>query len=228
MTTPPESQQAAPGGKKVLDRLFGEGRLLTAVIILVVELALLLIATSVPLGSASQQALQGEANNLSSTVSGLTGPGLFFYIFTHNAEIAYAEMVPVLGAIIWLGSIFVTGQLIQAAAVANGEPGILYGTATLILPFSIVELSAYVVAVTSGTMLLVSLAKHTLRQEARVLALEVGLVAALLSTAAAMETITIEDPYLGLALWVPTGFAIILLVKVVRRVARQAAPVGLL
>jgi len=196
----------------VVSELLGRRRLLFILMVLIIELAIFFVATSVPIDASTQQSLQNEAKSLSGTTDSLGPTALFLFIFSHNAMIAFGEMVPVLGGFLWVFSIYATGQIIAAVASSQGFPGLLYGAFVLVLPFAIVELSAYAVAVASGTLLLVAWKRHRLRQEVRVLALEIGLVAAMLLTAAAMETITIVDATLGFLLWIPTGFLVVALI----------------
>lgn len=201
-----------PPRPSAVRELLGRRRLFFILAVLIVELVIFFLATSIPIGVSTQQSLQNETKTLSGATSNLGPTALFLFIFTHNAMIALGEMVPVLGGLIWVISIYATGQIIASVALSNGFPGLLYGVSVLILPFAIVELSAYAVAVASGTLLLIAWRRHRLRQEVRVLALEIGLVAAMLLTAAAMETITIVDPIAGFLLWIPTGVLVTALI----------------
>ena len=200
--------------------LLGRRRLALMLTVLLVELAIFFLAASVPMDMATQQALQNEAKNVTGASSSLGPTGQFVYIFTHNAVIAFGEMVPVVGGLLWVVSIYVTGQIFQAVALSQGAPGALYGLFLLVFPFAIVELSAYAVAVGSGVMLIVAWRRRRLRNETRVLVLAIGVVAAMLLVAAAMETVTITDPTLGIALWIPTGLTIAVLTLISSRLRR--------
>ena len=201
--------------------LLGRWRVVLVLEVLLVELTILFLATSVPIDVTTRQALQSEAKSLSRSTSGLSPPDMFLFIFTHNVVVAFGEMVPVLGGFLWVISIYATGQVIQLVALSQGAPGLLYGFLILFFPFAIVELSAYAVAVTSGAMLIVAWRRRRLRAEAKVLVLEAGIVAALLLSAAAMETVTIVDPTLGLFLWMPTGTILTVLAWITRRPGRR-------
>lgn len=205
---PPQPLQ--PQG--LLNELLGKRRLLFILVVLITELAIFFIATSIPINATTQQSLQNEAKNLSGSTANLGPTALFLFIFTHNTMIALGEMVPIFGGLIWVFSIYSTGQIIASVALSQGFPGLLYGALVLVLPFAIVELSAYAVAVASGTLVLVAWRRHRLRQEMKVLPLEVGLVVAMLLTAAAMETVTIVDATIGLLLWIPTGLLVAALI----------------
>lgn len=186
--------------------------------VLLVELMIFFLATSVPMDAATQQMLEKEAKNITGASNGFGPTGQFVYIFTHNVAIAFEEMVPVVGGLLWVLSIYVTGQIFQAVALSQGAPGALYGLLLLFFPFAIVELSAYAVAVSSGIMLIVSWRRRRLRRETSVLIVEAGIVAAMLLVAAAMETTTIVNPTLGIALWIPTGLTIAALARASVRV----------
>ena len=188
--------------------LLGRRRLVIMLAVLLVELTIFFLAASVPMNAVTQQALQNEEKNITGVSNSLGPTGQFVYIFTHNAAIAFGEMVPVVGGLLWVVSIYVTGQILQAVALSQGAPGALYGLLLLFFPFAIVELSAYAVAVSSGVMLIVTWRRRRLGSEIRVLVLEAGVVASMLLVAAAMETVTIINPVLGIALWIPTGLTI--------------------
>jgi hypothetical protein len=212
-------QELAPQPRpSVVKELLERQRLLLILTVLLVELTIFFLATSMPMDAATQQMLVNGAKNLSTTSSSSGPTGQFVYTFTHNATIAFLEMVPVIGGLLWVVSIYVTGQVVQALALSQGAPGALYGLLLLFFPYAIVELASYAVAVSSGIMLIVAWRRRRLRSEAKVLVLEAGVVAAMLLAAGAMETVTIvyaqSIPALGIALWIPTGLTIAALVLI--------------
>jgi len=200
--------------------LLGRQRLVLMLTVLLVELTIFFIATSVPMDVATQHVLQNESKEITGASNGLAPAGQLVYIFTHNAAIAFGEMVPLIGGLLWVVSIYATGQVFQAVALSQGVPGALYGLLLLFFPFAIVELSAYAVAVSSGIMLIVAWRRRLLRSETRVLVLEAGVVAVMLLVAAAMETVTILNPVLGIALWIPIGFTIAAMALISGRLRR--------
>ena len=205
---------------RVMKELLGRRRLALILTVFLVELTIFFLAASVPMDAATQQLLQHEANNVTVESNSLGLTGQFVYIFAHNAVIAFGEMVPVVGGLLWVVSIYATGQIFEAVALSQGAPGALYGLLLLFFPFAVVELSAYAVAVGSGVMLIVAWRRHRLRRETRVFVLEIGVVAAMLLVAAAMEAVTIANPVLGIALWIPTGLAIAALALISGRLRR--------
>ena len=174
-----------------------------------IEIIIFFTAMAIPIGQAQQQALAKQANDLlNSTSTG--GPAhLFLGIFENNARVALLEMIPLAGTALFFFSIFTTGQVIQAIAVGNGLPGPVLGAALFFYPFAIVELSAYAVAVASGSLFVYSLVRKRARAEVRVFLAEGAVVLSSLFLAAAMETISIVAPAAGFALWLPTLVAIV-------------------
>jgi stage II sporulation SpoM-like protein len=202
-------EKQAEAGRLVgtLDSLLSRGRLGLMMGAFVVEVGLFLTGLLAP---ASQLTRESVANQTGSQISSITQAPpaqAVFLIFGHNVLIALVETVPLLGALLFASSIYTTGLVAQAILASQGLPG-GYGVLLFLLPYSLVELSAYAVAVGSGIMLLVAWRRKSLSAEARVFVLEVCLVAGLLMVAAAMEEVTLLYPALGFALWVPTGVAI--------------------
>lgn len=119
-------------------------------------MAILFLGTSAPIDAATQQALQNEAKKLPGVSNSSSPVGLFVYIFAHNTAVALGDMVPVFGGLLWVASIYETGQIIQAVALSQGASGALYGLIVMLLPFAIVELAIYTVAVSSGLIVVVA------------------------------------------------------------------------
>jgi stage II sporulation SpoM-like protein len=200
-----------------LKELFGRGRLKLMLSILVLELAIFFAAMAVPVNPASDSNLLNQASTISGIAKNPNQIEVFFFILTNNAMVALLEFLPIVGALWWILVTYTTGQLIQFIAASYGLPGILVGYLLFLFPFVIVELSAYAVAVGSGVMLLVAWRRNKLKEEARVLILEVALVLGILVTAAAMETATIASPTLGIAMWIPIVGGLILVLRYSRR-----------
>jgi len=199
--SPPEVPRSARA--ELMDRR----RLLLIFVVLVVELALFGVGLLTPLSNSAEQSL---VNSTNSEFAGLQSAGpeqLAFSIFAHNFTIALIEMIPIVGAFLFVLSIYSTGLAAQAIVVSKGLPP-AFGAIIFAFPYSLVELSAYAIAVGAGVMLLVSWRRKRLREEARVFCLEVAAVAIVLLLAATMETATNFLPLVGFALWLPTGLAI--------------------
>ncbi|MDG6900488.1 MAG: stage II sporulation protein M [Nitrososphaerota archaeon] len=215
-----EQQPAPPRApsRGLVEQLFERRRVLVVLAVLLVELVVFAGGLLTPLSASTLQGLNQQASSQFGPIrSAAFGPEVAL-IFSHNLAIALGEMVPGLGALLLLFSIYTTGLVAQALVVAQGLPG----PSALFLfafPYSFVELSGYAIATGAGVMLLAAWRGKRLRQELKVLALEVVAVVGVLLVAATMETTTTYSPLLGLALWVPTGLAMV----AVRVLARRRA-----
>ena len=211
----PGQEPAKPeaGPERILER----GRLLLLLGVFVLELLLFFGAMVIPIDPATQQRLQQAANSLENSTADQAPVSVLGLIFTNNVRVALAEMIPGAGILVFFISILNTGQVIQVLALSKGVPGVFYGVALFVFPFSFVELSGYAVALCSGSMLIVAWRRSRLRREARVFLLELVGVVLILLVAATMETITLLSPEIGLALWLPTGLIVAWLTITVRR-----------
>jgi uncharacterized membrane protein SpoIIM required for sporulation len=192
--------------ESAVDELFDRRRLLLILGVLIVELVIFASGLLTPLSSSVQQSLQNQTNTQFGAVPTATAPQLVSLIFTHNLAIGLIEMIPVLGALVFVYSIYITGLVAQVIAVSAGYPS-QFGVILFAFPYSLVELSAYAIAVGSGIMLLVSVKRKRFRRELRVFLLEMAAVAVVLLAAALMETATRFSPLIGFSLWIPTGLA---------------------
>ena len=200
--------EVTPGDQigSAISELFDRRRLLLILGILIAELAIFAFGLLTPISSSDQQSLQNQTNNQFGSVPTATPTQLFSLIFTHNLVIGLVEMIPVLGALVFVYSIYVTGLVAQVIAVSAGYPS-QFGVIIFAFPYSLVELSAYAIAVGAGMMLLLSLRRKRLRFELKVFVLEMAAVALVLLAAALMETTTRFSPLIGFSLWLPTGLA---------------------
>ena len=202
-----------------LEELLERRRVMVVLAVLLIELLVFAGGLLTPLPGSALQSLTQEATSQFGPIRSAPFGQEVFLIFSHNLAIALGEMVPLLGALLLLFSIYTTGLVAQALVSAQGLPG----ASALFLfafPYSIIELSGYAIAVGAGVMLLVAWRGRRLRRELRVLALEAAAVVGVLLTAATMETATTYSPLLGLALWVPTGLALAAVRLLERRSAR--------
>lgn len=208
MSEPSVASAPAPTStKSALDDLLDRRRLLLIFAILIIEVVVFAVGLLTPLPQSTQQILANETNNQFGFAKSATPPQLVVFIFAHNLPIALAEMVPVLGAVLFGLYIYGTGLAAQAIVVSAGHSAI-YGAILLFFPYSLVELSSYAIAVGAGVMLIVALVKERLRRELKVFGLEAIVIAVFLLLAATMETVTGISPIVGFALWLPTGLAL--------------------
>jgi len=182
----------------------------------VAELGIFVAGLLVPIDAGTKGIIVNQTTTSFAPLQGSPPAQVVLLIFSHNAVIAMIEVIPVMGAFAFVGSMFTTGVIAQALLASNGVPG-FFGAFLLLFPYSLVELSAYAVALGSGIMLIVGWRMRRLRSEVQVLLEEVIVVFALLLLAAAMEEATSLSPLLGFALWAPTGIAVGVLVFVATR-----------
>lgn len=205
-----------PPKPSLISLLLRRGRIMAFGAAFAIELAIFFGAMMYPVDPSQQAALLNQANALMNS-TGSQGPAaVFSAIFNNNLRVALLEMLPAAGAFLFVVSIFTTGQVIQVLAMSSNLPGPVFGLALFLFPFVIVELSAYALAVASGTMLIVAWWRKTFTSEIRVFVVEAVAVTVTLLVAAAMETVGILNPFVSLALWLPTGLAIGVVVLYVR------------
>jgi uncharacterized membrane protein SpoIIM required for sporulation len=209
----PEQREPPKG---LIAELFDRRRLLLFLGVFLVELALFGAGLLTPLPGSVQVALSKETNTLFGGVQSASPGEFVVFVFSHNLVIALSEMVPVLGAFIFLFSVYSTGVAAQVIAITNGYPS-QFGVVLFLYPYSFVELSAYAIAVGAGLMLVLSWRRGRMLREFKVFVLEILLVVAVLIAAAAMETVTRFYPSIGLVLWLPTGLALAIMVNASRR-----------
>jgi len=201
-----DSAHAMESPRTALYELFDRRRLLLILVILLLEIGIFVAGILTPLSSSVRQSFENQTNAQFASVPTATPPQLLSLIFTHNFPYALVEMIPVLGALFFASSIYVTGVVAQVSAAGYGYPG-QFGAVLLLFPYSLVEFSAYAIAVGAGVMLLLSWRRGRLGRELRVFVLEIVAVGLVLGVAALMETLTKFYPLLGLALWIPTALA---------------------
>jgi len=202
--------------RSALTELFDRRRLFVFLLALLAEFAVFVFGLITPLSVPAQQTLENQTSAQFAAVPTASAQQLVTLIFTHNFLLAYLELVPVLGAFVFVYSIYVTGLVAQVIATSAGYPGQL-GVILFIFPYSLVEFSAYAIAVASGVMLVLAWRRKTLRREIRVFPLEMVAVVVVLALAAVMETATRFSPLIGFILWLPTGLGVAGLVLFSRR-----------
>lgn len=203
----PEVEAPAPQPRSLISELLDRQRLLVMLGVLVVEIVIFVSGLLTPLSGADQQMLVNQTSSQFAPIQSATLQQQVVFIFSHNLLIALAETVPVFGAFLFVYSVQITGQITQAIVVSRSLPG-LAGLILFVFPYSLVELSAYAIAVGSGVMLFWAGITKRLRRELKVFAIEVVVIVAVLFTAAAMEAATNSSLFIGIALWIPTGLAI--------------------
>jgi hypothetical protein len=210
-------EMASSEPKGAVSELLARQRLTIVLVILLIEIGIFFAGLLTPISISTQQDLSNATNTQFGPFASASPAQLVVLIFTHNLAIALAEMIPVLGAVLFGISVYSTGLAAQALAVSIGLPS-QGGAIIFAFPYTLVELSAYAVAVGAGVMLMVSWRRRRLRSEIKVFGLEILEVVAILFIAAAMETTTTRISFLlGFALWLPTVLSFAWLVNLTRR-----------
>jgi len=205
---PPVLEAPAPKPRSLASELLDRQRLLLVLGVFVVELVIFVSGLVTPLSSGEQQIIANQTSSQFAPIQSASLEEQVAFIFSHNLLIALAEMVPVFGAFLFAYSVHFTGLVTQAIVAEKNLPG-LAGLILFVFPYTFVELSAYAIAVASGVMLIwAAIMKHLVR-ELKVFAVEVLVIVAVLFTAAAMEAATSSSWIVGIALWIPTGLAIV-------------------
>ena len=217
-----DHEQAPAPQRGVLEELFDRRRVVVVLVVFLVEFALFVAGLLTPMSASTQQSLTQQVGTQFAPIKSAGFVSEVFLIFTHNLALALGEMVPLLGALLLVFSIYTTGLVAQALVAAQGLPG---PTALFLFafPYTFIELSAYAMAAGAGVMVVVAWRGNRLRQEMRVLGLEGAGVVCVLLLAATMETTTTYSPLLGLVLWLPTAPTLAGLWVFAKRRARKDA-----
>ncbi len=206
--SPPEVQAPAPIPRSLTSDLLDRQRLLLMLGVFAVELVVFVSGLVTPLSSGEQQIIANQTTTQFAPIQSASLQEQVVFIFSHNLLIALAEMVPVFGAFLFVYSVHFTGLVTQAIVAEKNLPG-LAGLILFVFPYTLVELSAYAIAVASGVMLIWAAITKRLMRELKVFAIEVIVIVSVLLTAAAMEAVTSSSWIIGIALWIPTGLAIV-------------------
>lgn len=198
-----------------MPELFGRARMNLILVLLAIEIGVFLVGLFTPVPTSFRQALANETGTQFAPFKTAGPVQLVTLIFSHNLLIALGEMVPGAGAVLFFTSVYTTGLAAQALVMSQGLP-VAWGVALFAYPFALVELTAYAVAVASGTMVISAWRKKALHREARIFGLEALGVASILLAAAAMEATTTSSPILGFGLWLPTGVALAVAIVALR------------
>jgi hypothetical protein len=205
---PPVMEEPAPRPRSLVSELLDRQRLLLMLGVFILELVIFVSGLLTPLPSSEQQIIANQTSSQFAPIQSASLPQQIVFIFSHNLLIALFEMVPVLGAFLFIYSVHFTGLVTQAIVAEKNLPG-LAGLILFIFPYTLVELSAYAIAVASGVMLIWSAIVKRLVRELKVFAIEAVVIVAVLFTAAAMEAATGSSWIVGIVLWIPTGLVIV-------------------
>jgi hypothetical protein len=150
-TTHPEKQ-----GNRVYEWLSKHRAAFTALVFLFSMIVLFWGAAS-PVSPAQVQQYNSTLNNLGHVRAEAYLPRAVS-IMSNNLEIATIEIIPVLGVFFFLLSMYQTGFVVSilGATGSTHVPGVLVAFSLMLLPHFWLETPAYSIAVSQGTILLVS------------------------------------------------------------------------
>jgi hypothetical protein len=170
------------------------------------QLALFFAALAIPVDPVQKQSLLTGGTNVAN--SAVTGPPVVAMgtIFAHNASIAALEFIPIVGVGMLGFSMFSTGLVVQALAVSHDFSPLAVGATYLMVPFFIVEMSAYALATCEGCLMVWAFLRHRATREVRLFLYQGAIVIGMLGLAATMETVSIVRAGAALIFWVPLLF----------------------
>lgn len=123
------------------------------------------------------------------SIEGIDGLG----IFTHNLSLSLPMFIPGFGAVWGLFTGVSTGYILSAIVTLNPEVAIQPLELLFLSPFGLLEISAYSLAGSRSFLLVYKMIqKVSIRPDARVVAMEVGIVAGLLFVGGIVEYYMIE------------------------------------
>ena len=197
-------------------RLLSRTHTYTFLAFLLIFLFLFNLGAAIPVAPSRSSGITQDYKNSEAMVTNSTAPMLFLYIASNNMLIALGAGI---GGFLPFIAIFNSGQVVQAIEVGSNSthqvPAVALTLITIIMPHTIVEVSAYAVGATAGIWLLAAALssvfkrifmpnrKRYLRAEANVFPIELLFAGFLVVLAAALETILIYSESVGLALWLP-------------------------
>lgn len=201
----------------------------------IIEMGIYFVVSSIPY---SNPALVSSLKSAQDTVAGLSLVGMIFYIFPHNLLIATLEFIPVAGQALFVLSTIQTPLALSASAYSVGIPGILAFVSLLLVPDTLIEVSAYALATATSIYMFQILVKSRTEFGAKVwkfiymylLTVLVLFIAGTFESVAIKFSLTENYPnnaIYPLMLWIPAIPVIYLLIRLFRHINRdeyQKAP----
>ncbi|MEM0321958.1 MAG: stage II sporulation protein M [Thermoprotei archaeon] len=221
---PEPTQTQTSGGafsKKNILEAFTTKRVKLMVVVFIVELALLLAFSALPMSQAQYQAIVNSSSY--SQLSRVRSEPLILRsasIFENNYLLASLEILPVIGPAIFVYTTYSTARVLVALGYTQSVPGPLLFLNIMFFPHSWIELPAYAISATQSILLVYSGIKKRFYQElARTIVvwlfvgLELFVAAIIESSIIALE----QQGALSLILWLPTLAIFYLSYRVIKR-----------
>ena len=171
--------------KSFNEKLNPINRLLFAILATIILFIILGIGSITPLGASEAERLMKEFEDL---MKDLTA----FGIFVNNFKVALLSLIPFIGAGIMGFVIFQTGKLLGCISAQSGMHPAAFILFSIIMVYGLMEFLGYGVAASEGIILSYSIIKRRFRSEIKWLLISMGVSAALLFAAAALESFLIN------------------------------------
>jgi uncharacterized membrane protein SpoIIM required for sporulation len=160
---------------------------------------LVVLIVVVNVGAAQPQSLGQAESTIRAIRARFPEPGAL-QIFLNNFGVALLMLIPGLGVVLSLLSMYITGTVIGALGVLQGAPWYLLTLGLMLTPFFWLEFTAYALASTQSIFLVASPFQKKFRREVKYTIPVTMLAAALLFFGAIIETFMIET----MKLWKPS------------------------
>ena len=162
-------------------------------IIFAIELAAIIVVSNSAFFPGETSLYEKQYNNIKPTLD-QSAAGQVMGIFTNNFRVAIAELIPVIGPIVFGFSIYETARIVEVIGIVNGlGVGAALGT-LFFLPSTWLELPAYSIAVAESAYFVYAMSRGVtgFLREARFLVVSVMLIAGVLIVAAVFEVAEIQ------------------------------------
>ena len=166
-------------------RLKPINRILFAILATIILFIILGVGSSIPLSGE-------EARQFMKQFEDLTGDLLTFRIFMNNLKIALLSFIPFIGVGITGFIVFQTGELLGYISTKSGIHPALFILFSIMMVYGLMEFLGYGVAASEGIIFSYSLIKRRVRREVKWLLISIGVSAALLLAAAALESFLVS------------------------------------
>ena len=152
-------------GRSILGRYAARGFKLF-IFFYLLEIAAFVVIAVAPFFPGEHAAYTAAANQLKNEIS--SDPLIqYVQIFVNNAFIAALEAIPGFGLVLFGTSTYNTARVVEALAINNSvSPAALVGT-LMVMPHTLIELSAYALTVSEGCRLVASANAYRLHKKTR-------------------------------------------------------------
>jgi len=166
-------------------RLKPINRILFAILATIILFIILGVGSSIPLSGEEARQFMKQFEDLTENLSTLR-------IFMNNFMIALLSFIPFIGVGITGYVIFQTGKFLGYISIKSGIHPAIFILLSIMMVYGLMEFLGYGVAASEGIILSYSLIKRRVRREVKWLLISIGVSAALLLAAAALENFLVS------------------------------------